>query len=147
MSEDTNISFALTLTDGYAFTVDFTGTDIPPMTIDESPPLGGNAGPNPSRVLASAIASCMASSLLFCLRKARVEVGATRVDVTVTSGRNSRGRLRVKAVDLVLAPTVPADQVAMMTRCLEVYEDYCVVSGSIREGITITSRVEPAAAS
>ena len=95
MSEESNLSFTLTLRDNYAFTVDF-GADLPPMTIDEAPPLGHGEGPNPSRMLASAIAGCLGSSLLFCLRKARIDVPAMRVDVGVTNGRNERGRLRVR---------------------------------------------------
>ncbi len=139
--EETGISFSLTLRDGYAFTVDFGDAGIPPMIIDETPPLGHNEGPNPSRVLASAIAGCLGASLLFCLRKAHVDVGGLRTDVHITNGRNEKGRLRVKAVEVRLAPDVPADQVDRMSRCLDLFEDFCVVTQSVREGIDITVNV------
>ena len=142
MSDESTISFALTLRDGYAFTVDFGDAGTPPMTIDEMPPLGNNEGPNPSRVLASAIAGCLGASLLFCLRKARIDVPAMHTDVQVTSGRNEKGRLRVQKVAVRLTPSVPADQRDRMTRCLEIFEDFCVVSASIREGITIDVTVD-----
>ncbi len=142
MSEESTISFSLSLKDNYAFTVDFGDAGTPPMTIDEMPPLGHNEGPNPSRVLASAIAGCLGASLLFCLRKARIEVPAMHTDVHVTSGRNARGRLRVQKVAVRLAPSVPLDQQARMTRCLEIFEDFCVVSASIREGIVIDVQVD-----
>jgi len=69
MTDEPEVSFTLALRDGYAFTVDFGDAGIPPMTIDETPPLGHNEGPNPSRVLAASIAGCLGASLLFCLRK------------------------------------------------------------------------------
>jgi uncharacterized OsmC-like protein len=143
--EEPGVSFSLTLRDGYAFTVDFGDAGIPPMTIDESPPLGHNEGPSPTRVLASAIAGCLGASLLFCLRKSKVDVGGLRVDVHVTNGRNAKGRQRVKQVAVRLAPQVPAAQVPQMARCLEVFEDYCVVTQSVRDGIDITVSVEPSA--
>jgi uncharacterized OsmC-like protein len=33
-----------------------------------------------------------------------------------------------------------------MARCLEVFEDYCVVTQSVRDGIDITVSVEPSTA-
>jgi organic hydroperoxide reductase OsmC/OhrA len=142
MSDDTTISLSLSLRDNYAFTVDFGEGGVPPMTIDEPPPLGHNEGPNPSRVLASAIAGCLGASLLFCLRKARVDVPAMRTDVQVTTGRNEAGRLRVQRVAVRLMPAVPADQQERMTRCLALFEDFCVVSASVRDGIAIDVTVD-----
>jgi uncharacterized OsmC-like protein len=144
-TEEPGVTFSLTLRDGYAFTVDFGDAGIPPMTIDEPPPLGHNEGPGPTRVLASAIAGCLGASLLFCLRKAKVDVGGLRADVHVTNGRSATGRQRVKRVAVRLAPEVPAAQVQQMARCLEVFEDYCVVTQSVRDGIDITVSVETTA--
>ncbi len=141
MSDEPTIAFSLTLKDGYAFTVDF-GDAMPPMTIDETPPLGHNEGPNPSRLLAASLAGCLGASLLFCLRKARVDVPAMRTDVQVTNGRNAKGRLRVHKVAVRLAPSVPVGQQERMTRCLELFEDFCVVTAAVREGIEVNVKVE-----
>jgi hypothetical protein len=40
-------SVRLTLQEGYAFTVDFSGQDFVPLMVDEPPPLGQARGPNP----------------------------------------------------------------------------------------------------
>jgi organic hydroperoxide reductase OsmC/OhrA len=141
MSEEAPVSLSLTLKDGYAFTVDF-GDAIPSMMIDETPPLGRGEGPNPSRVLAASMAGCLGASLLFCLRKSKVDVPAMRTDVQVTSGRNAKGRLRVKKIEVRLAPSVPVDQQARMARCLELFEDFCTVTAAVREGIEIDVKVE-----
>ena len=146
MTDDPGISFSLALRDGYAFTVDFGDAGIPPMTIDESPPLGHNEGPNPSRVLAASIAGCLGASLLFCLRKAHIDVATLHADVHVTNGRNAKGRLRVKKVAVRLAPSVPADQHNRLSRCLEIFEDFCVVTASVREGVEIDVKVDTLAA-
>ena len=68
--------------------------------IDETPPLGAGSGPDPSRVLATAMASCLGSSLLFCLRKARIEVRALTVKASGKLVRNERKRLRVGAISV-----------------------------------------------
>jgi len=146
MPDEPGISFSLTLNTGYAFTVDFGDAGIPSMTIDETPPLGHNEGPNPSRVLAAAIAGCLGASLLFCLRKAKIDVPAMRTDVHVTNGRNEKGRLRVQKVTVRLAPSVPVEQQARMTRCLELFEDFCVVTAAVRDGIEIAVTVDTQAA-
>lgn len=146
MTDEPEVSITLALRDGYAFTVDFGDAGIPPMTIDETPPLGHNEGPNPSRMLAASIAGCLGASLLFCLRKAHVDVAMLRADVRVTNGRNEKGRLRVKKVTVRLAPTVAAEQHSRMSRCLEIFEDFCVVTASVREGIEIDVKVDTLAA-
>ena len=38
---------------------------IAPLVADESPPLGGGAGPTPGQLLVAAVANCMSDSLLF----------------------------------------------------------------------------------
>jgi organic hydroperoxide reductase OsmC/OhrA len=139
---DAGVSFTLTLRDGYAFSVDF-GHDIPSMTIDERPPLGQGEGPDPSRLLAASLAGCLGASLLFCLRKSRVEVQGCTATVNIRSGRNDKGRLRVQRVQVTLHPTVAAAQVAQMSRCLEVFEDFCVVTAAVRDGIAVDVAVEP----
>jgi organic hydroperoxide reductase OsmC/OhrA len=80
--------------------------------------------------------------LLFCLQKARVDVPTMHADVRVTTGRNAKGRLRVQKLDVKLAPSVPVDQQARMARCLEVFEDFCTVTASVREGFEIAVAVD-----
>ena len=75
---DGRFEVGLTLRDGYAFTVDFAAGEGPPLVVDELPPLGEANGPNPARLLAAAVGSCLSASLLFCLRKSRVEVSQLR---------------------------------------------------------------------
>lgn len=55
MSESQQFSFTLEQQEDFAFLIRF-DKDIPPLLADEPPPLGHDAGPNPSRLLAASIA-------------------------------------------------------------------------------------------
>jgi uncharacterized OsmC-like protein len=138
-------TFAVTLTkqDSYRFTVDFGLDGVPPLTTDEVPPLGEGAGPNPARLLAAAVGNCLAASLLFCLSKARVDVADLTVRVEGSFARNEKGRLRIEGLSVNLEPqlgTASADRIA---RCLDLFEDFCIVTESVREGIDIDVVVRP----
>ena len=136
-SAEGGFSVVLTLDGKYRFDVDPMREEIPGFSIDEAPPLGDGAGPSPTRVLAAALASCLGSSLLFCLRKARVDVRGLRVEATGTYVRNDAGRLRIGSLSVRLHPTLGDTDPARMGRCLEIFEDYCIISQSLRAGVPV----------
>ena len=80
-------SIVLRLQDQYAQVVDFGLGGEAPLVIDEPPPLGQGGGPNPARLLAAAVGSCLGASLLFCLRKAHVDVTDRSTTVAGTRAR------------------------------------------------------------
>jgi organic hydroperoxide reductase OsmC/OhrA len=141
---DRKFSVRLDLASGYQFEADLGLLGVDTLTLDEPPPLGAGTGPNPARLLAAAVANCLASSLLFCLRKAHIEVEGLFVDATGTMARNERGRLRVTAINVTLRPQVAVAARARMARCLEIFEDYCPVTAAVRQGLDVTVTVEPA---
>jgi len=142
MTTSEQFSIALTLQDGYAFTVDFAEGEGPPLVVDELPPLGQARGPNPARLLAAAVGSCLGSSLLFCLRKSRIEVAQLRTTVEGSLVRNERGRLRIGGIRVRLAPELTLEQRARAGRCLELFQDFCMVTESVRDGIAVDVEVE-----
>jgi len=128
---------------GLAFDARFDNDDWPTITLDEPAPLSEGQGPNASRVLGAAIGHCLASSLLFCLGKARVPVDRVAVTVDGTVDRNDQGRLRITELHVTITPTVPAADQERMQRCLGIFEDFCTVTGSVRKGIPIHVDVSP----
>ena len=134
----------VTLRDGYAFDVQFADGEGPPLVVDELPPLGEANGPNPARLLAAAVGSCLGSSLLFCLRKSRIEAANLRTTVEGTIVRNERGRMRIGSLRVRLAPELTDEQRGRMGRCLDLFQDFCLVTESVREGITVDVEVEGA---
>jgi uncharacterized OsmC-like protein len=138
MSAAERFAVQLTLQEDYRFAMSF-GTDpVPELTVDELPPLGGGAGPNPVRLLAGAVGHCLGASLLYCLKRSRIAVPDLRITVEGTLARNERGRLRVGSLHVTLAPDVAEPDRARMSRCLELFEDFCVVTESVRNGVPVT---------
>jgi uncharacterized OsmC-like protein len=130
----------------YRFAVDFGQDGVPMLRMDEPPPLGGGAGPNPARVLAAAVGGCMSASLRFCLDKARIPVHGMRTTVEATLKRNEQGRLRVAGLRVRIAPDVAAEDRDRLQRCLAIFEDFCIVGQSVRQGIPIDVAVDVTAA-
>jgi len=126
----------------YEFRVKFDKANLPELVLDEPPPLGRDAGPNPSRILAAAIGNCLTASLLFCARKARANIEGLRAQVKTQIARNEQKRLRVGRVEVAIEVKAPeADQEAVR-RCLPLFEDFCTVTQSIREGIEVEVAVK-----
>jgi uncharacterized OsmC-like protein len=130
--------------DGYRFRADFGDPAVPALVTDEGPPLGKGAGPSPSKMLATALANCLSASLVFCLAKSRVEVGKLHASATGTYVRNEKNRLRIGRIDVLLRPELPGSDPAKVQKCLEMFEDYCVVTASVRQGLPVGVRVEDA---
>lgn len=126
----------------FQFEVRFDKEQHAPLHMDEPKPLGHDAAPNASRVLAAAIGNCLTASLLFCTRKARVELGPMETRVHVKIGRNERGRLRVASVEVEIDPHFPPGEREKAARCLELFEDFCVVTESVRHGIPVEVHVK-----
>jgi organic hydroperoxide reductase OsmC/OhrA len=139
---ETSSRVLLRLEEGYRFTTSFEGTDAGIVT-DEPPPLGQGQGPNPAALLATAVGSCLASSLLFCTRKARLEPTGLEVEVEVVTGRNPAGRMRIKRMEARLAPRVQSADLERWSRCLDLFESFCTVTESVRSGIAVDVTVEP----
>lgn len=140
-----NDTIELDLIKGFAQEVHWGVTGATTMVIDEPEPLGENRGPSPGRVLAAALASCLGASLLFCLKKSRIDVKGLHTTASVALKRNEQGRLRIGTITVRLAPVVPLDQQPRMARCLEVFEDYCIVTASVRPAVTVDVSVVPTA--
>lgn len=137
----------LTLKGDYEFNVRFDQPEAFELLLDEPPPLGGGKGPNAARLVAAAVGNCLSASLLFCLRKARVDVPDLKTTVHATLSRDERGRFRIGGIGVRLEPVVdPADR-GRMKRCFEIFEDFCLVTESVRQGIDVVVDVlvpEPA---
>lgn len=131
---------------GYRFRVKFNRAGMVDLITDEREPLGGGEGPSPGMLLQTAIANCLASSLLFCLEKARLEVKDLEAEVHAVVGRNEEGRMRIQRVRVRLLPTMEGDGVQKMGRCLEVFESFCLVTESVRQGLPVDVEVTPRSA-
>ena len=128
----------------FQFTVTFVDAPFPGLTVDESPPVGADQGPNPVQSLAMAVGHCMSSTLVSTLERAHVRVSPLHTTVRATVGVNDKGRRRVRrlAVEIATQPVDEADR-SRFDHCVDIFPDFCTVSGAVREGIPIDHRVGP----
>ncbi len=127
---------------GYRFRVRFDSQGVPDLITDEPPPLGQGKGPNPSRLLAAAVGNCLAASLLFCLGKARLPVEGLEAEVVTEFTRNEGGRLRIAGMKVRLLPKWTEETAAKAKRCVQIFEDFCVVTQAVQHGVPVEIQVE-----
>ena len=122
--------------DGFDFRVRFDKERYADLRMDEPPPLGHDASPNPARILAAAIGDCLSASLVFCLKRRGVVVDGLRSEVRVQLVRNENKRLRIGNVEVSIHPQGAIPDEAL-DACLKTFEDFCVVTQSVRQGIDV----------
>ena len=126
---------------GYRFEIDFGDGSGATLHMDEPSPLGEGSGPNAARVLAAAVGNCLTASLLFCLVKARIDVGEVRTQVTGSIVRNESGRLRLGPLKVRIEPELGDAAPARWDRCREIFQDFCIVTESVRSGLVVDVEV------
>ena len=146
MSETRDHHIEVRFVRGYEFVATFQDVEgLAPVIFDEPPPLGEGAAPNAAAVLGAAVGNCLAASFIFCLRKVRLEPEDVTAHVVVHVARNENGRFRISGIDVELDPELRAADRARFDRCERLFEDFCVVTESVRRGIPVNVTVaEPA---
>ena len=143
MSDERSYHTRVRLARDYQFVAEF--PDLPtmpaPLVLDEPSPLGSYRGPNAAALLGAAIGDCLAASLAFCLRKSRVNMDHLQADVVTHVGRNEQGRLRITGIDVELELEVDDADGGRLERCEQLFEDFCMVTESVRHGIPVNVSV------
>lgn len=131
-------SVSLRLLKDYKFEVDF--GDFGQLITDEPPPLGEGAGPNPARLLAAAVTNCLGASLLFAIRKFKGEIQTLTAEV---QGHLERidGRWRIPEMHVRIQLPEGIESLPHLDRALSQFEDFCIVTQSVRRGIQIHTTV------
>jgi uncharacterized OsmC-like protein len=143
MSHEIVHHVTLTLRSGYAFDVSFDDVPgAPTFVVDEPRPLGESEGPNAAALLAAAVANCLAASLIHCLRKTRAEVESLTARVAAHVVKNDVGRYRVTRLDVELDPRLRPEDAGRLARCEGLFEDFCIVTESVRQGIPVAVSVK-----
>ncbi|RMG27295.1 MAG: OsmC family peroxiredoxin [Methanobacteriota archaeon] len=144
MAENGTFSLELERVNKFEFRTNFDWESVPPLTLDEPEPLGEQKGPNASRLVGAAVGNCLSASLLFCLEKGQAKVRTLKTRVEGFLKRNEKGRLRLGGFDVTIVLDVESEQSGRVSRCLDLFEDYCVVTATIRQAIPVNVRVEDA---
>ncbi len=135
-------SFDMRWEEDLAFTVTWDFPDAPELYTDEPPSLGGSGrGPNASRLVVAGVANCLSASLLFCLGKVRANVRDFRVRAHGTVERSPEGRLRLRHIKIEPLVHMPLEQRTRLARCVGMFENFCIVTEALREGLPIDVQV------
>ena len=146
MTESTAFTITLQQEEGFDFRVKFDWPDTPDLLLDEPEPLGKRHGPNAARLVAAAVGNCLSASLVFCLKtKFKQNPGPVRARVTGQLARNERGRIRIGGLSVRIELAEDASALQHLERCMGQFEDFCVVTESIRNGIPVSVEVVDAA--
>jgi uncharacterized OsmC-like protein len=136
MAEQQTHHVTVRLSHGFEFIAEFNDVpDAPPLLLDEPKPLGGNRAPTAAALLSAAVGNCLAASLTFCLRRARIDVEGLTASVTTHVTRNERGRHRISGIDVELDPVLGEN--ARVAGCEGLFEDFCTVTASVQHGIPV----------
>lgn len=144
MAGHDEIRLSLEQQDDFQFSIRFEGSGLDPLITDEPAPLGGGTGPNPSLLLLAAVGNCLAASLLFALRKFRNTPGKLRGTVSAEWERNEAKRWRIPRATVTLHLPEGAETYQNLDRVLAQFQEFCVVTESVRDGIEVIARVEDA---
>jgi uncharacterized OsmC-like protein len=125
------------LTD-YEYRVKFDKPEYGELHLDEPPPLGKDTGPSAGRLLAAAIGDCLSASFQFAARKNGASISGMRADVKVEVVRNENRRMRIGRLEVALDPgTIAADDIEKAKKAASIFEDFCTITASVRQGIPI----------
>jgi uncharacterized OsmC-like protein len=126
---------------GYRFDITFDELKGVELHMDEPKPVGMSEGPSAAMMLSSAIGHCLSSSLMFCIEKSRGTVKDMRADVETSLIRNEKGRWRVAGIKVDMKVDMNDIDKEKLERCKGIFEDFCIVTESVREGIKIDVQV------
>jgi len=126
---------------GYRFSVTFDELPDARVHMDEPKPLGGSEGPSAAMMLSAAVGHCLTSSLLFCMQKSKGELKDIETDVETEMRRNEKGRWRIGSIKVKIKPSPSEIDAQKLERCRGLFEDFCIVTASVREGIRVDVEV------
>lgn len=144
MTTEQPIRLTLEQESDYAFRITFDQQGAAPLLTDEPSPLGHDRGPDPSRLLLTSVVNCLAASLLFALRKYKNAPGTLRAEISATPLRNADGHWRIPRAFVELRLPEGNEHYEHLDRVLEQFEQFCVVTESVRQGIDVEVTVKDA---
>ncbi|MHA1785518.1 MAG: OsmC family protein [Candidatus Helarchaeota archaeon] len=110
---------------------------------DENEDINEMLGPDPSRLLASAIAGCLAASYKFCMEKKKMQYGSFTVEAEYISAENEKGLIRVKEINVKVKPFSSDEKIKRrIKQCSKIFERTCTVTQSVRAGIKVNVDID-----
>jgi organic hydroperoxide reductase OsmC/OhrA len=94
-------------------------------------------------MLGLALLGCLSASFIFCLKKRNLTLDDLKAEAELTIARNQRGFWRVKKIDVDINIKISdSDTRKRADQCRKMFEEYCVVTQAVREGIDVEVNVK-----
>jgi len=102
--------------------------------------MGGEA----RQLLAASLAECMCSTFVSLLEWARVKYEKLHATVTVSTGKDEKGRLCVSQIDVDMKVEIPEDEetIKRFGRAENLFKRGCLMSRSLERGIKVNYRID-----
>lgn len=144
MSNEYISEVGIKLEEGMIFKCDLGQIKMNDLFIDEQNKKSINKiGPNPSKLLALSVLACLAGSFTFCVQKNNSLLSDIEGKAIITSKRNEEGFWRLKKIDITLNPKIDNPKMRKrVDQCQKNFEQFCIISESIREGIDININLD-----
>lgn len=117
--------------------------DFPDLLFDEPvESQGEDKYPNASRILTAAITNCLCASFTFCASKSKTPVKELEAEAQCITDRNAERYWRIQKIEVKIIPTFEEEAPEKRKeRCIELFQNYCIVSESVKQGIDIKVNV------
>lgn len=140
---ESQVKVKLSLEKDMIFKCDLGDLRIKDCIIDETNKIESEMlGPDASRLLAMAVLGCLSASFIFCFSKRDFTIEDLEAEAIVTIFRNEKGFVRVKKIDVNINPEIKNLEIQKRAnQCKKMFEQYCTISASVREGIDINVNV------
>ena len=144
MSEEIKTKVGLSLESGMLFKCDLGEMKVKDCYVDEENFKEVDMlGPNPSRMLGLAVMGCLSASFIFCLKKRNFIIDDLKADAEITITRNEKGFWRVKRINVNIKSTINDPKtIKRADQCKKMFEQYCIVTQAVREGIDVDVNIE-----
>lgn len=144
MSEGNILNVALNMEDYMIFKCQMGSINLNQCYIDEANEEEEEMiGPNPSRLLGVAVMGCLSASFVFCMNKRNFKLEDVKAEAEIHVARNDKGFWRVQKINVDINPTIEGEDARKRAKqCLKMFEDYCIVTQAVRDGIEVNVNID-----
>lgn len=111
--------------------------------------IGSDEYPSPHDYLIAAVAGCQLSTLKQCLEKSRVErysihisANSKKTDVDIETDLPHNPSVLIDSITTSIEVKAPEEDERRVSRCLNLFEQVCPISNSVRLGIELKTSSE-----
>ncbi|MFX1441926.1 MAG: OsmC family protein [Promethearchaeota archaeon] len=151
MVREENVTVDMILEKDLIFKVNLAHNKLKELFIDESMSEKSQMwGPDAAQLLAMALLGCLNASFLFCLNKRNLTVDDLEAHAEISFKKIEKGYTRVDKINVKIVPkTTDPVTLKRINQCIKkmkngnmFFEETCIITESVRQGIEVNVDVE-----